>query len=81
MTTVLGNFSQLPMNIAHSAGPDTTNNHFPAGPSTAPQLTFPQNLLPQDTMPSIPSVPTQPQYVTDFTCMFNVLADNQIAFQ
>ena len=32
-------------------------------------------------MPSIPPVPTQPQYVTDFTRMFNVLADNQIAFQ
>ena len=61
---------------SHGTGPDTVQNHYPAGPSKATQSTFPPTQLP----PQLPDA-TQPQYVTDFTHMFNVLAKNQVAFQ
>ena len=76
MSLPLGDLSQLPMNIGHGAGPDTVQNHYPAGPSDAAQPTFQPTQLP----PQFPDA-NQPQYVTDFTRMFNVLADNQVAFQ
>ena len=81
MSSSLGHFSQLPLDIGQGAGPDTVDNRYPDGPPTTSQSTFPQN--PYTQMPPIDNLPdmTQPQYVTDFTRMFNVLADNQVAFQ
>ena len=79
MSFPLGDLSQLPMNVSHGAGPDMVQNHYPAGPSTAPQpmLSQAQFSQAQNSLPDL----TQPHYVTDFTCMFNILADNQVAFQ
>jgi hypothetical protein len=93
MSNVLGDLSQLPMNVAFGAAPDTTQNPLPTGPTPVPMFanTGPQaststdpssTFYPQSQHQSLPPVDTtQPQYITDFTRMFNVLADNQVAFQ
>ena len=75
-STILGNLSQLPMNIGYGAGPDTTQNPIPTGPTPAP-------VLPSFVQPSFAPVPqastsyppqpnsdsTQPQNLTDLTRM------------
>lgn len=81
MSAPLGDLSQLPKNIAQGAGPDTVQNHYPASPSTAPHSMFPQAQFPQTQMLPNSLDVTQLQYVTNFTCMFNILANNQVAFQ
>ena len=98
MSSTLGDFSQLPLNVALGAGPDTAQNPIPAGP---PPVSFQNPLpavpssLPNSSNPSSfpyfqpsgaplnPILPdsTQPQYVTDFTRMFELLTDDQVAFQ
>ena len=98
MSSILGDFSQLPLNVALGAGPDTaqnpmpagpplvsSQNPLPAGPSSIPDSSIPP-LFPYPQPPVAPLNPplpdsTQPQYVTDFTRMFELLTDNQVAFQ
>ena len=83
-SAILGDFSQLPMNVSYGAGPDTTQNLLPTSPTPAPVLPlFPQPPIfpiPSSKYPSQPNS-TQPQYITDLTRMFDVLTDNQVAFQ
>ena len=79
MSFPLGDLSQLPMNVGHGAGPEPVQNHYPTGPSTALQPTLPDAQFSQAPT-SLPDS-AQPQYITDFTRMFNILADNQVAFQ
>ena len=92
----LGDFSQLPLNVALNASPDTVQNAMPTGPTPAP--VFPAPFGPQAALPSAaygplpdssqPQYPSQsnpyssqPQYLTDLTRMFGVLTENQVAFQ
>ena len=94
-SAILGDFSQLPMNVGYGTGPDTTQNPLPTGPTPAPVLppfpqppvfpSIPSSENPSQPNPTYPSHPQpdsiQPQYLTDFTCMIGILTDNQIAFQ
>ena len=94
-SAILGDFSQLPMNVGYGTGPDTAQNPLPTSPTPAPVLppfpqppvfpSIPSSENPSQPNPTYPSHPQpdsiQPQYLTDFTCMIGILTDNQIAFQ
>ena len=89
MSSTLGDFSQLPMNITSGPGPDTAQNPLPTSPTSTPLFSnFAQpsfaSILPSS-YPTYPSHPQpdsiQPQYLTNLTYMIGILANNQIAFQ
>ena len=73
-STILGDLSQLPMNVGYGAGPDNTQNPIPTSPTPAPVLpSFVQPSfvpVPQVSYPPQPnSDSTQPQNLTDLTRM------------
>ena len=49
MSSTLGGFSQLPLNVALGAGPDTAQNPMPAGPVILSRNNDTQSLLRQTT--------------------------------